>query len=111
MRKVEFHGITLLIECEYEPAQHGGMTDPSWEAYYSIEKVWQKSKNDETIFDVTDLVQELDPDFFDSLNEALLNEDSEKKFNHEIEKKENSIYYSIFEAMGIAYKGIPDIKK
>jgi hypothetical protein len=35
----DLNGLKLDVQYEYEPAQHGGMTDPSWEAYVTVTEV------------------------------------------------------------------------
>jgi len=49
---------TYQVECEYEPAQNGGMDDPSWSAYLDIDTVTVTLEllGREVTIDVTKLV-------------------------------------------------------
>lgn len=37
---IDYEGVNLTVEYYVEPAQNGGRTDPSWDAYVTVEDVY-----------------------------------------------------------------------
>jgi len=76
MRKISFKGKSLWINANFEPAQHGGMTDPSWGAYYEIINiVWENHAG--VLLEITDFVEYYLPEMIDQISDALMEDDKE----------------------------------
>jgi len=63
-QRITYNGVDLVVDFEIIPAQNGGMTDPSWDEYAELDKVWWKDS------DVTDLIITIDPDKVDYILDA-----------------------------------------
>jgi hypothetical protein len=61
-------GATITVEYLYTPDQNGGKTDPSWEAYVTVEKVYLDKG---CTIDITDVAEALLGGSFEALEAAL----------------------------------------